>query len=192
MAFMDFLFGKKAKTKTKPIYEPEQENLLNQILGSLTGQLPMGLQNLQNILGGGEEHFAAFERPARRAFEQQTLPTIAERFTGTFGEGSQRSSAFGQALGTAGRELEENLMASRLGMQGDALSQLLGLIGPSISPRKYQYTLPRQPGFLENAGLALAEGLGTSLGGNIPGGIAKGASSIMKLLSNKQVKKDKT
>lgn len=164
MAFMDFMFGKNAKTKTKPIYNPQQENVLNQLLGALGQQLPSGLQNLQNILGGSPEHFAAFEAPARRAFEQQTLPTIAERFTGQFGEGSQRSSAFGQALGQAGRELEENLFSSRIGMQGDALSQLLSILGPATSPRQYQYTTPRRPGFLEGISGPLLQAAGTALG----------------------------
>ena len=160
---MDFLFGTGAKTKTQPIYNPEQENLLNQLLSGLQQQVPQGLQNLQNIIGGEERDFAAFERPARRAFEQQTLPTIAERFTGQFGTGSQRSSAFGQALGTAGRELEKNLFAKRLGMQGDALSQLMSLLGPAISPRQFQYTVPRQPGLFEQLGAGAAEGVGQAL-----------------------------
>ncbi len=185
MAFMDFLFGKSAKTQTKPIYNPQQEALLEQLLGGLQQQMPQGLQNLQNILGGGEETFAAFERPARRAFEQQTLPTIAERFTGTFGEGSQRSSAFGQALGTAGRELEENLMAKRLGLQSDAFSQLISLLGSATSPRQYQYQQPRQPGFLENLAVGAAPGIGTALGGYIPGAIGGGLSGLMKLLGRR-------
>jgi len=163
MAFMDFLFGKSSKTKTKPIFNLQQENLLNQILGSMGGPLGSGIQNLQNILGGEESSFEAFQRPARRYFEQQTLPTIAERFTGSFGEGSQRSSAFGQALGTAGRELEENLFSQRLGMQKDALSQLLQLLGPALSARQYQYQRPRVPGFLENVGVPLAQGAGQAL-----------------------------
>lgn len=161
--FLDFLFGKGSKTKTKPIYNPQQEDILNQILGSLSGQFPQGLQNLQNILGGNEETFRQFEAPARRGFEQQTLPSIAERFTGQFGTGSQQSSAFGQALGTAGRELEENLLSKRIGLQGDALSQLLQLLGPATSPRQYQYTKPRRPGILENVGAGASQGLGQLL-----------------------------
>ena len=163
MAFMDFLFGKSSKTKTKPIYNPQQENVLNQLLSMLQQQVPQGMQNIQNILGGDQETFAAFERPARRAFEQETLPTIAERFTGSFGEGSQRSSAFGQALGTAGRELEENLMAKRLGLQSGAFEQLMKLMGPAMSPRQHQYTTARQPGFLENLGVPLAQGAAQAL-----------------------------
>lgn len=163
MAFLDFMFGRGAKTKTKPIYTPEQESLLNQLLGGLQQQVPQGLQNLQNILGGDQASMDAFQAPARRDFAQKTLPTIAERFTGLFGEGSQRSSAFGQALGTAGRELEENLSATRMGMQGDAFSQLLSLLGPATAPRKFQYQRPRQPGFLESMGAGAAQGIGQAL-----------------------------
>lgn len=160
---MNFLFGEKAKTKTKPIYNPEQENLLNQILGGIQPGIGSGIKNLQNILGGGPEAFEAFFAPTRRSFEQQTLPTIAERFTGTFGTGSNRSSGFNQALGQAGRELEENMAAQRAGLQSGALQQLLQLLGPALSPRQYQYTKPRQPGFLENLGSGVAEGVGQAL-----------------------------
>jgi len=163
MAFMDFLFGEKSKTKTKPIYNPQQEQLLNQILGGIQPGIGSGIQNLQNILGGDQASMDAFQAPSRRAFEQETLPTIAERFTGTFGEGSQRSSAFGQALGQAGRELEENLASQRAGLQSGALGQLLQLLGPAISPRQYQYTKDRQPGFLENLGVPLAQGAASAL-----------------------------
>ncbi len=159
----EFLLGKPSEAKTQSLFSPEQENILNQILGALSGPLGGGLQNLQNILGGEERDFQAFERPARRAFEQQTLPTIAERFTGTFGEGSQRSSAFGQALGTAGRELEENLMAQRGGLQSGALQQLLSLLGPALAARQHKYQQPREPGFIESLAVPFAQGAAKAL-----------------------------
>lgn len=161
MAFMDSLFGTSAKPTTKPLYLPGQENVLEQLLQGAQQQIPSGLRNLQNILGGDEETFKAFQRPARRAFEQETLPSIAERFTGMFGPGSQQSSAFGQALGTAGRELEENLLSSRIGMQQNALSQLLSLLSAGLSPRQYEYTQPREPGLLENVGTEVAQVAGS-------------------------------
>lgn len=184
---MDYLFGKSAKTKTKPIFDPEQENLLNQILGGIQPGIGSGIQNLQNILGGEQEQFEAFQRPARRYFEQQTLPTIAERFTGTFGEGSQRSSAFGQALGTAGRELEENLASQRIGMQGDALSQLMKLLGPALQPRRYQYTVPGSTGALQQLLNAIAEGAGGAIGGGIPGAAIGVGKGIMKMFKGKEL-----
>lgn len=152
MAFMDFLFGKGAETKTKPIYTaPGQENILNKITQGVGQQLPSGFEYLQNILGGSPEFFESFQKPARRAFEQQTLPSIAERFTSSLGEGAQRSSAFGQQLGQAGRDLEENLFSQRLGMQGNALNQLMQLLGPALAQRQYEYEEPRKPGYLEQS-----------------------------------------
>lgn len=158
MAFMDFLFGKKAEEKTKPIFNPEQMGYLSQLAGGVQPGIGAGLQNLQNILGGSKETFDTFAAPARRAFEQQTLPTIAERFTGQFGPGSERSSAFGQALGQAGKELEEDIFSQRIGMQSQAFQQLIPLLQMLMAPREYQYMQPRQPGFLENIGTAAAEG----------------------------------
>lgn len=166
MAFMDFLFGKGAKTKTEPIYEPggEQENVLNQLLGALQQQLPAGLKGLENILGGREETFQQFAAPARRGFEEQTLPSIAERFTGTFGPGSQRSAAFGQQLGQAGKALEEDIFSQRLGLQSGALQNLMSLLGPATAPREYKAFMPRESGFLENILTSLLGG-GLSFGG---------------------------
>jgi len=164
---MDFIFGEKEKTKTKPIYNPQQEQVLNTALTGLQGQLPLGLSNLRNILGGDRETFESFFAPARRDFEQKTLPSIAERFTGFLGEGSQRSSAFGQQLGQAAKELEEDIFSQRIGMQQDALSQLLSLLGPATAPRQFQYTKPRRQGFLENILGALAQGAGVGLTGGL-------------------------
>ncbi len=179
---MDFLLGKGEKTETKPLFQPQQEDVLNQFLGALQQQLPMAFQNLQNILGGGPEAFKAFERPARRGFEQETLPTIAERFTSQLGEGGFRSSAFGQAVGQAGKEMEEDLAARRFGMQGDALSQLMQFIGPAFTARQQQFTTPRQPGFLEGLGMAAAEGAGGAIGKGLPGAALGGGKGILRLL----------
>lgn len=167
MSFMDFIFGEKEKTKTKPIYNPQQEQLLNTALGGLQSQLPLGLQNLRNILGSDEATFESFFAPARRNFDQKTLPGIAERFTSLFGEGSFGSSGFAQTLGEAGKDLEEDIFSQRIGMQQDALSQLLSLLGPATAPRQYQYTKPRRQGFLENILGALAQGAGAGLTGGL-------------------------
>lgn len=182
-SIMDFFLGEGQKTQTKPIYNPQQESLLNQILGSLLSPLGSGVQNLQNILGGDQASLDAFQRPARRDFEQQTLPTIAERFTGQFGEGSQRSSAFGQSLGTAGRELEENLSSQRIGMQGNALSQLMQLLGPATSPRQYEYTTPGSPGALQELLSSIAGGAGGAIGAGIPGAAIGLGKGIMNMFS---------
>lgn len=179
----DFFLGKGSQEKTRQIYNPQQEQLLNQILSSMGGPMASGMQNIQNILGGDQASFDAFQRPTRRGFEQQTLPSIAERFTGSFGEGSDQSSAFGQAIGTAGREMEEDLFSQRMGMQSDAFNQLMQLLGPAMTQQQQQYTTNRQPGFLESFGVPLAQGAGMALGGGIPGAAMSalgGLSSLFK------------
>ena len=177
----EFFLGKGSQEKTRQIYNPQQEQLLNQILSSLSGPMASGMQNVQNILGGDQSTFDAFQRPARRGFEQQTLPSIAERFTGSFGEGSDQSSAFGQAMGTAGREMEEDLFSQRIGMQGDAFNQLMQLFGQGMVPQQQQYTTNRQPGFLESFGVPLAQGAGMAFGGGIPGLAEKGIGGLASL-----------
>ncbi len=163
MAFMDFLRGEGEKTKSRPLYNPQQEQILGTARGGLQQQLPTGLENLRKILGGDEETFESFFAPARRGFEQKTLPSIAERFTGSLGEGSQRSSAFGQQLGQAGKEFEEDIFSQRLGMQQGALQQLMQLLDPALSPTQEVTTTPRQSGFLEKLVMALAGSGGKAL-----------------------------
>ncbi len=180
--FKDFFLGKSSETVTKPIHTPQQQELLDFILSQMQQQGPQGFQNIQNILGGDEDTFAAFERPARRAFEQQTLPTIAQRFTSQLGEGSQRSSGFQQAKATAGRELEENLMAKRLGLQSGAMDQLMRYLGAATGPVQHEYVRPRQKGFLEDLAAAAASGVGGTIGGGIPGAVAGGMSGLMNLI----------
>ena len=144
--FLDFLFGKKEKTEQFQQYTPEQENLLNRLLEGGGRQLPSSFEFLQNILSQSPEALRAFEAPARRQFEESTLPTIAERFTGM---NAQKSSAFGQQLGKAGTALEENLAAQRANLGMGALSQLQQLLGGGLRPRFENVYRPATPGFLQ-------------------------------------------
>ena len=64
MAFMDFLLGEGEKTKSRPLYNPQQEQILGTARGGLQQQLPTGLENLRKILGGDEETFESFFAPA--------------------------------------------------------------------------------------------------------------------------------
>lgn len=156
--------GTPGKFEQLPTVTPEQKGLLDQLLaaiggtGAMGGPLGSGLQNLQNILGGGPEAFEAFQAPARTAFQQQTVPMIAERFSGL---GAQQSSAFGQALGQAGAGLEERLAAQRAGLQSQALGQLQSLLGQGLTPQFTTQQIPGQLGALQG----LFGGLGTTLGG---------------------------
>jgi len=149
--FSDFFLGRGGRTEQVPTVTPQQKGVLDQILGGLGGQgfgggaLGSGLQNIFNLLSGDQGALDAFQAPAIRQFEEQTVPGIAERFSG-LGAGAQRSSAFGQQLGAAGAGLAENLSAQRAGLQSDALSQLRGLLGMGLGPQFQNQQIPGSEG----------------------------------------------
>lgn len=73
-----------------------------------------------------ELDFGPIEQQARSKFYQDTIPTLAERFT-SMGQGAQRSSGFQQALGRAGTGLEENLAALKAKVGPDYALRRAGL-----------------------------------------------------------------
>ena len=118
-----------------------QSQLLKQLLGALQGQssniqqsplFQQGSSYLQNLLSGSPQSTAAFEAPYMRQFNEQTIPALAERFSG-LGSGAQSSSAFNQALGAAGAGLSENLASLRAQLQMSGLGQALGYAQQPIS-----------------------------------------------------------
>ena len=169
MAFLDFLFGKTqpAKTTQLPTMSPEQMNMLNSMLSQMGGPMSQGMGNLSQILSGKPEAFKAFEAPAMRQFNEQIVPGLAERFSG-MGSGAQGSSAFGQQLGAAGAGLSENLAGMRAGLQQNALSQLMSMMGMGIGARPFENIYQpekRDYGVLGSMMPGIAGGLGSALGG---------------------------
>jgi hypothetical protein len=83
-------------------------------------------------------NFAPIEQQARTGFAQQTMPSIAERFSSLGSGGSQRSSAFPQALSQAGQGLEEQLAALRAqyGFQGAERKAEYGMRGADLGIRR--------------------------------------------------------
>lgn len=158
MAFLDFLLGKDEKTDQFQRFTPDQQGVLNQILGKSAGGLGQGFDFLQSILGGSPEAMQRFQAPARRAFEEQTLPSIAERFSSL---GAQKSSAFGQQLGEAGKRLEESLAAQRSGLGLNALQQLQQLLGVGLTPQFENVLRPATGGFLGGLSPGLGYGIGS-------------------------------
>lgn len=160
-ALSRFFFGSPSGYDQVPTMNPQQQQFLQQLLSQLQGPLSQGIGNLEGILSGRPEAFEAFEAPARKAFEERTVPGIAERFTGI---GGQRSSAFGQQLGQAASDLETNLSAQRAGLQSQALQQLMALLGQGTQPQFQTSFRPQSPGFLQGLFGGLGQFGGTGLG----------------------------
>lgn len=142
-------------------FTPEQQQALSQVL-------QLGLGGLQQGSGG----FEPIAQQARTQFQQQTIPSIAQRFTAMNG---QRSGAFQQALGQAGAGLEEGLasLGSQYNLQRQG--QLQNLLGAGLTPQFDTYLPQEQQGFgqtlLESAGTVLPLMLGGAFGGGLGGGI---------------------
>lgn len=127
-------------------FNPQQQQALNSVLQQAMGKLgqPMG------------QGFEPIAQQARQQFGEQTVPSIAERFSG-LGAGSQRSSAFGQTLGQAGAGLEGQLAGqqAQFGLQEQQLlQQLLGL---GLTPQFDTFYKPETPGGLSKFGGALQD-----------------------------------
>lgn len=126
--------GNKQKTQNIPRFNPQQNQYLQ---GLYQGQgiesnptYQQGNSLLQGLLSNAPGAYENFERPYYENFEQNILPTIAERFAGGLGEGGTgagglKSSAFGGQLAQAGRGLQTDLANMRSGMQLQTLPQAL-------------------------------------------------------------------
>ena len=122
------------------------------------GQL--GLSQIQNPYQG----FEPIAKRAQSMFQQQTLPSIAERFT-SLGSGSALSSpAFASQVGSAGADLSETLAAlmSEYGLRQQGLGQ--NLLGMGQSPQFENVYTAGGPSFLSNLFGGMSGGLG-ALGG---------------------------
>ena len=185
MGFMDFMFGKKESMQQVPTMTGGQTDLLNQLLGALQGGgeglMGQGGQYLSDMLSGSPEAMQKFEAPYMRQFQEQTVPSVTERFS-SLGSGSQGSSAFGQQMGAQAAGLSENLAAQRGQLQQGALSQLLGMgqMGLGAQPFGYFHKQPTQ-GFMQG----MAPGIGAALGMGLTGGMSALPGMLGKLFQPK-------
>ena len=161
MALKDFLGGSPSQFTQVPRFTGGQQQGLDQILQQALG-------GLQQPLGQG---FAPVAEQARTQFQQQTVPGIAERFSGLDG---QRSSGFRQALGQAGAGLEQGLAGqqAQFGLQQQGLLQQL--LGQGLQPQFETAFQPRQSGLLENLLMALLGGGGQAAGSLLGAGGLRG------------------
>lgn len=117
-------------------YNPAQQQALDMILAQSS-------QGLQNPRAG----FDPIANLARKQFQTQTVPGIAERFSAIGSGGAQKSSAFQSLLGSAGSDLEAQLAAlgANYGLQNRA--GLLGQLQLGLNPQTENIYFGQQPGF---------------------------------------------
>lgn len=168
----NFLTGYPAQTQQFPRFTPQQQGVQNQALQQVLSYLQSGGKGAQQPGLFGGFNFAPIAQQARTQFNQQTIPSIAERFTSMGTGGSQRSSAFQSALGRAGSDLEQGLAALESkynlaqGGQNNQLLQLLLSLG--MQPSFESAYTPAQPGLVQSVAPALGQ-LGSLAGLNYLG-----------------------
>lgn len=124
-----------SKGEMKSTYNKEQRGGISDIMQAIKGmggaagadvthnpQYQQGNEWLQSLFND-PEFFKAFEAPARRQFEEETIPGLANRFS-SMGSGALGSTGFRNQLAREGSNLETNLAAMRGGMQQNAIPQL--------------------------------------------------------------------
>lgn len=166
------------KLKKFPTMTKEQQSLLNQMMQMLgqEGGLGQGMQggiDLQRqLMDPNSEAVRQFSDPYMREFEQQTIPGLAERFAGMGGGmgGGMSSSGFGQALSSAGGNLQSQLAQLKASLGQNAaqslMSQYGNMSGQALSAQPFGYQQPQRPkqgigeGFLQSWGQAGMPGWG--------------------------------
>ena len=156
------MFGKKRPEQNTQLqrYNPEQQDWMSQL-----GQ--MGMQGLQNPMEG----FEPIAEQAKSQFQQQTVPSLAERFT-SLGAGSQGSSAFQGSLGRAGAGLSRDLagMGAQYGLQ--RTNQLQNMMNTALTPQFENMYRPEQSGRARTMGANL-------FSSNMPG-LQSGLSQLLQ------------
>lgn len=120
----NFLFGGQESQ-----FQPEQLQALMQLLSG-------GMNQLQNPYEG----FEGIENHANQNFQQNIVPSLAERFTSMGGRGSAAlsSPAFASQLGQAGAGLSTGLGALRAQYGQQNRQNALGQIGLGLQPNQTQ------------------------------------------------------
>jgi hypothetical protein len=170
------------------------ESLLQQGLGSAQN-LPLPGDPLQSQIE--PFNFAPIEQSARQNFAQNTVPSLAERFT-SMGSGSALSSpAFSGQLGRAGAGLESEIarLSAEYGLQQQGLnlqqqglnqnergmqaSNLQNLLGAGLAPRTDPMHLSGQQSGLVRFAKGVGN-IGASLAGSyLSGGRGGGGGTVL-------------
>ena len=138
--------SKPAKFKQQPMYSPQQMQAFNDILQQAQGGNKNAFNYLNSILSDEEGAFEDFERPYQEQFQQQTVPSILERFSGA---GARSSSGLNQTLGQAARGLSGDLAAQRAQLKNSAIQQLLNYTNTGLQRTTTPYIQERRPGLFE-------------------------------------------
>jgi hypothetical protein len=184
---MDGLSGGDQMNKV-PTMTRAQKGLLSQVMKMLNPQgglgqgMSEGVDLQRQLMDPSSQAVNQFAQPYMDQFNQQTIPGLAERFAGMGAMGGGLSSSgFGQALGAAGGNLQNQLAALKAGLGQNAaqslMSQYGGMAGMGLSaqPFAYQQQAPSMMGGMMQGwaqggfgGMGQGRGMGGGGGNQFP------------------------
>ncbi len=108
------IFGKKKKPKKVSTLDKPQTELYGDYVNSIRGQGPFSNLYNYDVSGANANFDKNVARPAYRGFQENIIPGITGQYRSNNLMGSSYS---GEALGRAGRNVQESLDAQRSNMQ---------------------------------------------------------------------------
>ena len=141
-------------------FNPEQMQLFQRLFSQVEPN-----SFLSKLAGGSQEGFEQLEAPAMRQFQELT-GNLASRFSGA-GTGARRSSGFQNALGQATSDFAQQLQSQRMGLQRQALIDLMGISESLLGQRPQERFLTqkqKKPKWWQELLGGAAGGLGSAAG----------------------------
>jgi len=139
-------------------FTPEQMQLFQ----SMFSHLQPG-SFLSRLAGGEEGMFDEMEAPAMRQFSGMQ-GNLASRFSG-MGSGARNSSGFQNTMNQASSDFAQDLQSKRMGLQRQAIEDLMGMSSDLLGQRPYEkFLTQKQMPFWKQLLGGMSGGLG-QLGG---------------------------
>lgn len=122
-------------------FTPEQLQLFQQMFSHAAPD-----SFLSRLASGDQSQFEQMEAPALRQF-QELQGNLASRFSG-MGSGARRSSGFQNTMNQYTSDFAKDLQANRLGLQRQAIQDLMGLSNELLGQRPFETGfIKKQPSF---------------------------------------------
>lgn len=152
-------------------FTPEQQALFQQLFGHLGPESFLG-----KLAGGDQSQFEQLEQPALRQFSA-LQGGIASRFSG-MGSGARRSSGFGLAQNQAAQDFASQLQSQRLGLQRQAIQDLMGFSNQLLGQRpQEQFLVKKDMPFWQQLLLGIGEAGGQAAANWAGGSLQKPSAS---------------
>lgn len=145
-----------------PNFTPEQSQLFQHLLGQIGPN-----SQTSRLAGGDQSQFDQLEAPAMRQFGA-FQGNLASKFSGE-GMGGRKSSSFQNASTSAASNFAQDLQSQRMGLQRQALSDLMGMGNQLLNQRPFENRLLEKEQPFWKQLLLTGTGFGSQIAGSYLG-----------------------